>query len=171
MTTWDAPPTFGGFWRRLAAFVVDAFLLGTVEAGLAFLVLAMNSSSVSVWQVVLVSGAISWAYFSLFESSPAQATVGKLAFGIKVVHTDGGPISFRRATMRFWLKSLSTLTFGIGWLLAAVTPRRQALHDILCGTLVMRAVDPKAANKHWDPRIQGFREHWDGTRWVREEGL
>ncbi len=163
------PPAFAGIWRRLAALLIDWLLLASVQGVLAMLIVLVSPDTVNLSRLFWVGAAIAWAYFSLFESSPAQATLGKVALGIKVTDAGGGAISFRRASVRYWCKLLSTLTLGVGWLLAAFTPRRQALHDLLAGTLVVR-VDVPAPSTHWDPRIAGFREYWDGTRWVREPG-
>ena len=75
----------------------------------------------------------------LSESSARQATLGKMAFGIVVTDVHARRISFARATGRFFGKVLSNLTFCIGYLLAAFTDRKQALHDLIAGTLVVRA--------------------------------
>jgi uncharacterized RDD family membrane protein YckC len=161
-------PAFAGFWRRLAALLIDSLLLACVEGALGMLIALVSPESADGTRLASVGAAISWAYFSLLESSPAQATLGKIALGIKVTDAGGGVISFRRASVRYFCKSLSTLVLGIGWLLAAFTPRRQALHDLFTGTLVVR-IGTRAQSTHWDPRVAGFREHWDGTRWVPEQ--
>jgi uncharacterized RDD family membrane protein YckC len=61
-----------------------------------------------------------------------------MALGIRVTDLDGGRISFGRATGRYFGKILSGLILGIGFLMAAFTERKQALHDLLAGTLVVR---------------------------------
>jgi uncharacterized RDD family membrane protein YckC len=162
------PPAFAGIWRRLAALLIDWSLLAAVQGGLVILIMLLSPDTTNLSQLFWVGAAITWAYFSLLESSPAQATLGKIALGIKVTDAGGSEISFRRASVRYWCKLLSTLTL-VGWLLAAFTPRRQALHDLLAGTLVVR-VGAAAPSTHWDPSVAGFREYWDGTRWVREQG-
>jgi uncharacterized RDD family membrane protein YckC len=78
-----------------------------------------------------------WLYFAYQESSPAQATIGKRALGIKVTDLEGNRISFGRATGRYFAKYLSAITLFIGFLLAAFTARKQALHDMIAGTLVV----------------------------------
>ena len=162
------PPAFAGFWRRLAALLIDSMLLAGVQAGLALVVELVAPDVNNAARVLPVGAAISWAYFALLESSPAQATLGKVALGIRVTGTDGSVISFRRASARYWLKLASTLVLGLGWLLAVMTPRRQALHDVLAGTLVIRSVAVPASEGHWDPAIGAYSEHWDGTEWMRE---
>jgi len=110
-----------------------------------------------------VCGAIAWAYFALFESSPARGTLGKLALNLYVSDVHGDPISFWRASFRYWFKSLSSLVVGLGWLMAAFTPRKQALHDLLAGTLVLRKVDYHVFGKE-PPSEPG--DYWDGKSWV-----
>lgn len=82
--------------------------------------------------------AATWLYFALQESSSAQATLGKRVLGIKVIDYEGRRIGFARATGRFWGKTLSGILFNIGYIMAAFTARKQALHDILAQTLVIR---------------------------------
>ena len=80
---------------------------------------------------------IGWLYSALLESSPNQATVGKMALGIKVTDLDGERISFGRATGRHFGKILSFLILCIGYLMVAFTERKQGLHDLMAGTLVV----------------------------------
>ena len=160
---------YAGFWRRFAAYLVDGLLLSVVQGVLAtgvFLMAPLNLETVA--NLAPVSAAMSWAYFALFESSPMRATVGKYALGLYVADRHGDPISFRRATARYWLKLLSTLTFMVGWLLAAFTPRKQALHDLLAGTLVLRTTEvlvPASAAAGM------LNEYWDGSRWLGQSIL
>ncbi len=78
-----------------------------------------------------------WLYFALMESSPRQATLGKQALGIMVTDLAGQRISFARATGRFFAKILSGLILWIGYVMAAFTERKQALHDLLASCLVV----------------------------------
>ena len=50
----------------------------------------------------------------------------------------GRRISFARATGRHFAKNISLLMFGIGFLMAGFTDKKQAFHDILAGCLVIR---------------------------------
>jgi uncharacterized RDD family membrane protein YckC len=86
-----------------------------------------------------ISGIIyNWLYFTLFESSSLQATPGKMALGIIVTDLSGNRISFVRANGRYWGKILSGLTLWIGYIMAGFTRKKQALHDILADTLVVK---------------------------------
>ena len=79
-----------------------------------------------------------WLYNAILHASRWQATVGKRAVGIIVTDLDGNRISFAKATLRFLGKLLSTFIFFLGYLTAAFTSRRQALHDMIGGTVVLK---------------------------------
>jgi uncharacterized RDD family membrane protein YckC len=84
-----------------------------------------------------------WLYFALFESGGMQATPGKRALGLKVVDETAARISIGRATGRYFGKIISGAILYIGFLLAAWSERKQALHDMMAGTFVVfREVQP-----------------------------
>jgi uncharacterized RDD family membrane protein YckC len=72
-------------------------------------------------------------------SSEWQATVGKRAMSIVVTGVDGSRISFARATGRHFAKYISACILGIGFIMAAFTARKQALHDLIAETLVINS--------------------------------
>ena len=78
-----------------------------------------------------------WCYCSGLESSPLQATIGKLAVGLYVTDTTGVRISFGRATVRHFSKIISRIIILIGYFLAGWTSKKQALHDMISGCLVL----------------------------------
>lgn len=169
-------PRYAGFWKRFAAYLIDFLLLYIVEGVLAAGVVMMSPHEINVMAIVygvvnfqLVSVAIAWAYFALFESSPMQGTVGKYALGIYVTDGHGDPIGFWRATARYWLKPFSTLTLMVGWIMAAFTPRKQALHDLIAGTLVFSREERILPTS--DPADINLDEYWDGKRWVNASTL
>jgi uncharacterized RDD family membrane protein YckC len=82
---------------------------------------------------------VQWLYFAGMESSGRQATFGKSVMSLRVTNYDGQRISFGHATGRFFAKLISGLIpFGIGYLMAGFTEKKQALHDLIAGTLVLR---------------------------------
>jgi len=155
---------YAGFWRRLLAYLIDGVLIAGIEIVLARAVFTLSPDDFqSLANVGPVTAAIAWAYFALMESSPTQGTLGKMALNLFVTDTSGDPITFRRAIFRYLFKSLSTLVLFVGWVLAAFTPRKQALHDILAGTLVLRRVKYVVIGPE-PPSEPG--DHWDGAHWV-----
>jgi len=80
---------------------------------------------------------VHWAYRSAFHSSEWQATIGKRAVGIQVTDLQGRRITFGHATGRYLAEFLSAVTLGIGYVMAGISSRKQALHDKVAGTLVV----------------------------------
>ncbi|CBA17088.1 RDD family protein [Xanthomonas albilineans] len=107
-------------------FPVIGCLLGLVQIAIAWGLCLIFS-----WPLL---GAI---YFGICHRFTRQATLGKMAVGIKVVRSDGSYITFARSIGRYFGFLLSSMTIGIGFLIAAFTRRKQALHDMLCDTLVV----------------------------------
>jgi len=142
---------YGGFWLRFVAAVIDTLALGIVVgpvAGILALTIGVAGRGVSMPGVGihLVLGIVirmlfllaGWIYEASMESSSRQATLGKMALGLKVTDEYGNRISFARASARFFSKILSSMILMIGYIMAGFTARKQALHDIIAGTLVVR---------------------------------
>ncbi|MBE9056055.1 RDD family protein [Sphaerospermopsis sp. LEGE 08334] len=79
-----------------------------------------------------------WLYFTWFESSHMQATLGKIIFGLNVKNISQKRLTFGEANVRFWSKSLSGLILLIGFIMAGFTEKRQGLHDKIAKTLVIK---------------------------------
>ena len=127
---------YAGFW--LWAWLLDLLIVAVGSFILAG-VLALIEPTGGLAFVGIVAGW--WLYFALQESSAAQATVGKRALGIRVTDLNGSRLTFGKATGRFFGKAVTGLIpFGIGWIMAGFTERKQALHDMIAGTLVVRAL-------------------------------
>jgi uncharacterized RDD family membrane protein YckC len=90
--------------------------------------------------VAIIGVVVEWLYFAFMESSNKQATFGKIIVGIKVVDYNGNKISFGQATGRYFGKILSGLIFGVGFLMAGFTKKKQAFHDILASCLVVNKI-------------------------------
>lgn len=152
---------YAAFWKRVVAFVIDLVIVVTLFSLLIYTVntlLALPVEYASILEtgfplkitpyiekhflgiVILYSLlklAVVFPYFTLLESSRLQGTVGKLLCGIKIIDLSGKRISFLRATGRFSGRILSGQILLIGYLMAVFTKRKQALHDLLAGTLVV----------------------------------
>lgn len=135
-------PQYVGFWTRFVAALFDGIILWIFSIIMRFVfgffygLVAGNGqdfeSIAFILQVV-----IAWLYYASLESSEQQATIGKQALGIIVTDLEGNKISFARATGRYFAKWISTFILFIGYILAAFTQKKQALHDIIAATLVV----------------------------------
>ncbi|MCY4599244.1 MAG: RDD family protein [Acidobacteria bacterium] len=145
---------YAGFWNRVAAAIID-FIVTSVGSGLIlgpiFLFFVLSDRGElgdpdgmqtllpviqGVSQVVSLFGG--WLYFALMESSRFQGTLGKMAVQIKVTDLEGNRISFGRATGRHFGKIVSGIILLIGYIMVAFTERKQGLHDMMAGCLVVR---------------------------------
>ncbi len=149
-----ARTVYAGFWLRFVALIIDCVLVGIV-LGIPFGILfgAMGISMMGrnpgamigpgLGMFLLFEGfavLFQWLYFAMMESSSWQGTVGKKALGLMVTDMNGQRISFARATGRFFGKIISGMILMIGYLMAGFTEKKQALHDMLAGCLVVRKV-------------------------------
>ncbi len=128
--TVEAGP-YAGFWKRLAAGLIDAVILNAAV----FLLLMLLRPDARTLQ--LLGLLVGWMYHALFESSPWQGSLGKVALGIQVTDGTGGRIGFLRATGRHFGKLLSGFLLMMGFFMIAFTEKKQGLHDILSGCLVV----------------------------------
>ncbi|HEX5693516.1 MAG TPA: RDD family protein [Arenimonas sp.] len=142
-----------GFWRRFAALFIDALILSAVFYTLLFVVILVvgigsgfegfEGDEPPLWFtftfVLLGLGYYPMAacYYALQESGPHQATLGKRALGIKVCDLEGRRLDRGHAFGRWLAAALSYLTLYIGFLMAAFTARKQALHDFVASTQVV----------------------------------
>jgi uncharacterized RDD family membrane protein YckC len=133
---------YAGFWRRALAFLLDIFVVSSVYT----LLLHMNlvpelPAEISFTElspahkIIMVMMLI---YYVAMEASPVQATLGKRALELAVTDVQGSRISVLRALGRNIGKFLSQVILLLGFVMAGFTPRKQALHDLLAGCLVIR---------------------------------
>lgn len=153
---------YAGFWLRFVACLVDGLIVGIAFMAL-FIPLFFLMGGVAMleslprhggeqwepaqiaafvmWILMLIGlGATGkWLYFAYLESGEKQATWGKQALGVYVTDLSGNPITFGRASGRFFAKIVTGLIpLWIGFIMAGFTERRQALHDMIASTLVLR---------------------------------
>jgi len=128
-------PRYAGFWIRLLAYIIDAVILGAITFPL---VQVLQSMGIAENSTNVLSIAISWMYFAVFESSGWLGSPGKKALGLIVTDEQGMRLSVGRATRRYFAKILSGLLLGIGFFMIAFTERKQGLHDKIFHTLVWK---------------------------------
>lgn len=140
---------YGGFWRRLTAYLIDyiAIMVLIIVIMMGLMLSAGPSkidpkmSEIGFWINFFMVFLLPWLYFALWESSPKQATIGKMLMGLKVTDLAGQRISFLRATGRYFSKILSAWILMIGFLMIAWTQKKQGLHDKIASTLVIHKLD------------------------------
>lgn len=148
---------FAGFWIRLGAYLVDVLILHLVYSiiGLGFWLSALGSSAyfmhlgsnsygdvftnsiAYIWLWGFIALAIAIAYFAGFWQWRGQ-TPGKIALGIKVIHTDGSSLNWGWALLRYLGYIVSTMTIYIGFIWIAFDSRKQGLHDKIADTYVIK---------------------------------
>lgn len=135
-----------GFWVRFLAHLVDMLLVSGIVAGgfLVFKILtfiAKPEGVMAIIQMVVAAGVVLfvvWMYYAKGESGAWQATLGKKSLGIIVTDLKGNRITQQAATIRFLVKfTISGLLLLVGFIMAGLTPKKQALHDQLAKTLVV----------------------------------
>lgn len=159
-------PTYGGvfyagFWLRFVAYLIDGFISGIAFVILlvALIVLTGAGAGLSrlgsgddigddlaafigvgfVLGVIALILGVSWLYYAFSESSSWQGTVGKKLLNLYVTDMSGQPISFGRASGRFFAKIITgMIPLGIGYMLAGFTEKKQAIHDMIASCLVLR---------------------------------
>jgi uncharacterized RDD family membrane protein YckC len=140
----DGDVVYGTPVARLCAAILDGIAIGIVYAILTAVLTAplggAPGTETARALVQLAALPIYWLYFAGFEAARG-ATPGKKAVGLRVTDLEGAPISFGRATARYFMKIPATLLLFAGLLMIAFTKRRQGLHDIVARTLVIDA-DP-----------------------------
>jgi uncharacterized RDD family membrane protein YckC len=127
---------YAGFWRRVAAALIDGILVGVVSWIVTLIFSGISDGAEVTAQILVLIAA--YGYYAGMESSSYQATVGKIALGIQVTDLNGNRISFGRALGRNLAEILSALILGIGYIMVAFTAKKQGLHDMIAGTLVVK---------------------------------
>ena len=134
--------TYAGFWKRVAASLIDTFVTLIVIVPVSLVMGILMGTSGADRDFIELSGNIlgllvGWFYYTFMESSKLQGTVGKIALGIEVTDLDGNQISFGKANGRYFCKIISTIILMIGYIMVAFTEKKQGLHDMMAGCLVV----------------------------------
>jgi len=135
---------YAGFWKRLLAFVVDLGVTSLIFFAFAVILPILLGPRLGVPSggVILASGVaiwlvVTWLYWAIMESSSRQSTVGKDLVGILVTDGEGKRISFGKATLRYFGKIASVMPALAGFFMIGFTARKQGLHDLISGSLVV----------------------------------
>ncbi|MDH4320252.1 MAG: RDD family protein [Desulfobulbaceae bacterium] len=140
-----------GFWQRGMALAIDLMLLTALHCSffltLAYALIGIRPASLAS---ALTAGACFLLFFFLAPLPMVLAynvvmhacggqTVGKILMNIRLVATDGTPISAGVAFLRLAAALLSLLPLGAGFLWVAISRKRLSWHDMIAGTMVVSA--------------------------------
>jgi len=120
---------YAGFWKRFWAFIIDNIIVFIAIFIFGFIIQflfgprALGNDPFLILDIVLIP--VGWLYWSIFESSAKQATLGKMIIGIKVTDLYGNRVSFLRATGRYFAKTLSGLILMVGYIMIAFTEKNK----------------------------------------------
>ncbi|MEK5063321.1 RDD family protein [Cytobacillus sp. FSL R5-0596] len=165
---YESPKEYSGFWLRFAAYLIDSIIVGIPLAILSIVIFLIFFSTSDTFNMMIsdpsymetemsddeaiafigtyfgVLGVtflfnliVAVAYFAGMHASPWQGTVGKKLLGLKVTDLNGDHISFWRAVGRYFAMAITGI-FIIGFIIAAFTEKKQALHDLIAGTVVLK---------------------------------
>ncbi len=143
-----ASPIHGhaGFWIRVVAYMLDFFLLIAVQSVLSLLIgiiIGMmgiaTEDDPAINVVIWLFGTVLSISYAVFFTGYCGQTPGKMALRIKVIRTDGSPVTYGRAALREVLgKFVSGILLGIGYLMVAFDSHKQGLHDKIADTYVIK---------------------------------
>jgi uncharacterized RDD family membrane protein YckC len=145
----SGPLNYAGFWIRTGAYLIDYIILQVVNFFVVFVLMAAGlsverSPAEASYRFRVLNGAatllivgIGILYFVFFNGA-FGATPGKLCLKLKIVRSDGKPITYLRAFARYFALLLSSLFLGIGLMMAGWDSEKRAMHDSICDTRVIR---------------------------------
>ncbi len=151
-----AAPDYAGFWVRGAAKAIDlSILLGfslIVQQSVALLwfdgVIPLMLENWELWTrfagIVAPINVLTAITYSVYFILRYEATPGKRMLGLRVVRADGSRVRAPRVVGRYFAEQLSGLIFFAGYVMAAFDDEKRTLHDVFCGTRVVRG--PRVTN-------------------------
>ena len=152
---------YAGFWLRFVAYIIDGVVSGILFVVLLIPLFILTGAGAALGRIssgedisdeagaflafgfiiglLSITFGVRWLYYALSESSSWQATLGKKLLNLTVTDMDGQPISFARASGRYFSKFITHLVpLAIGFILAGFTEKKQALHDMMARCVVIR---------------------------------
>ena len=154
---------YAGFWLRFVAFLIDGVVSGFLFLILLIPLFILTGAGAALSRIgsgediseqagaFLAFGflfgffgitvGVRWLYYAFSESSSWQGTLGKKMLNLTVTDMEGQPISFARASGRYFSRFITNLIpLAIGYIMAGFTEKKQAIHDMIASCLVLRKV-------------------------------
>lgn len=116
---------YSGFWKRFVASMIDMFIL------------ILPSFLLSRFTFGVGGVLIGLLYKPVFEASSLSATPGKAIMGMVVLTSEGERLNFKQSYIRYFASILSGILLGFGYIMAIFTEKKQTLHDLIAGTIVI----------------------------------
>ena len=129
---------YAGFWKRAAAFILDALVVWVIM----FILYAVR------FFPQILAFILGGFYHAVFETSALRATPGKALMKIAVLKTDGGQLTIKDSVLRYIMSWISGMFLCLGYFISLFTDKRQTFHDMVATTVVVEAT--YAENKFWD---------------------
>lgn len=130
------------FLERLGARLIDLIIIAVLCFSLVVIPLVIvkivSGIEFSESQWNMLGLAIAWFYYGLLQSGKNQSTIGQRILRIKILSLDGSQVCFATASLRYFLNWLNILTIFIGYILFFFSNKKQCLHDLLSGCVVVK---------------------------------
>ncbi len=135
-----APMNYAGFWIRVCAYMIDGVIRFIIAFCLQIIIVAAMAAGgaarvaggfASLTQLFIGIG------YETFFNGHFGATPGKMALRLKIVRSDGRPISYALAFGRYFAKIINLFTLFIGYMMVGWDSQKRGLHDMICDTRVI----------------------------------
>jgi len=135
--------TKAGFLLRLGAQILDiiiSLLLFIFGYYILNQILNLLKSDIifDIVNVIISYFIFFFLYFIILEATPLKSTLGKLIFGIEVVNLQNNKITIINSIIRNLSKLVSLLPLGLGFFWIILSKNKEAFHDILSKTKVIK---------------------------------
>jgi uncharacterized RDD family membrane protein YckC len=131
---------YAGFWMRFWAYLLDLVVIGSINRLVfypLFRAFDLPLSENSMFSPIAILTALTfYLYFVLMTKFLGQ-TLGKMAFGIKVINLKGNTLSWGTVLFREWIGRFISSAIVILYIVVAFLPKKQGLHDLFADTTVI----------------------------------
>ncbi|MGF2617388.1 RDD family protein [Rossellomorea vietnamensis] len=131
----------GGFWMRFWAYILDLIVISSIGRLIVYPIFrAMDLSLMKddmFAPISILSAIIFYGYFVLMTKYFGQ-TLGKMAFGLKVIELDGKPLQWSTILFRELIGRFISASFFVLYIVVAFTNKKQGIHDLFADTTVIR---------------------------------